>query len=57
MLIENAGFGGTQAAPLAGLCIERYLKGRITRYDAPPAPHRPIAFPQALPPLHAVLQR
>ena len=57
MLIENAGFGGTQAAPLAGLCIERYLNGRITRFDAPPAPRRAIPFPQALPPLHAGIQQ
>jgi penicillin-binding protein 2 len=56
ILIENAGFGGTQAAPLAGLCIERYLKGRIMRYDAPPPPHRTVPFPQALPPLHAGIQ-
>ena len=57
MLLENAGFGGTQAAPLAGLCIERYLYGRIIRYDAPaPAPpRRAVPFPQALPPLHATL--
>ena len=57
ILIENAGFGGTQAAPLAGLCIERYLKGRIMRYDAPPPARKPVPFPQALPPLHALLQR
>jgi penicillin-binding protein 2 len=57
MLLENAGFGGTQAAPLAGLCIERYLKGRIARYDPPPATRKPVPFPQALPPLHALLQR
>ena len=57
MLLENAGFGGTQAAPLAGLCIERYLKGRIARYDPPPAPRKPVPFPQALPPLHALLRQ
>jgi penicillin-binding protein 2 len=57
MLLENAGFGGTQAAPLAGLCIERYLFGRIVRFDAPaPAPRKAVPFPQALPPLHAVLR-
>jgi len=33
VLLENAGFGGTQAAPIAGLCIERYLFGRIKRFD------------------------
>jgi penicillin-binding protein 2 len=27
VLVENAGFGGTQAAPLAAKLIERYLKG------------------------------
>jgi penicillin-binding protein 2 len=29
--IENAGFGGDIAAPIAGLIIEKYLKGEITR--------------------------
>jgi penicillin-binding protein 2 len=33
VLLENAGYGGTQAAPIAGLCMERYLFGRIRRYD------------------------
>ncbi|MGB4293700.1 MAG: penicillin-binding protein 2 [Bacteroidales bacterium] len=28
--IENAGFGSTYAAPVAGLLIEKYLKGTIT---------------------------
>ncbi len=28
--IENGGFGGTWAAPIAGLMIEKYLKGEIT---------------------------
>ncbi len=27
--VENAGFGGTWAAPIAGLMIEQYLKGKI----------------------------
>jgi len=57
MLLENAGYGGTQAAPLAGLCIERYLKGRVTRYDAPPPRPKRVPFPTALPPLHAGLTR
>lgn len=30
VFIENAGFGGTWAAPIAGLMIEKYLKGTIT---------------------------
>ncbi len=29
--IENAGFGGDIAAPIAGLIIEKYLKGEVTR--------------------------
>jgi penicillin-binding protein 2 len=33
VLIENAGFGGTAAAPVAGMCIERYLYGRLIRFD------------------------
>ncbi len=31
--IENAGFGGTWAAPIASLMIEKYLTGEITRPD------------------------
>ena len=31
--IENAGFGGTWAAPIASLMIEKYLKGEISRPD------------------------
>ncbi len=31
ILIENAGFGGTWAAPIAALMIEKYLKGKTSR--------------------------
>ncbi|MDR1056036.1 MAG: penicillin-binding protein 2 [Prevotellaceae bacterium] len=31
--VENAGFGGTHAAPIAALMVEKYLKGKITRTD------------------------
>ena len=31
--VENAGFGGSWAAPIAALMIEKYLKGEITRKD------------------------
>ncbi len=31
--IENAGFGGTWAAPIASLMIEKYLTGEISRTD------------------------
>lgn len=31
VLIENVGFGGAYAAPIAGLCIEQYLYGKIIR--------------------------
>lgn len=36
VLVENSGFGGTFAAPMAGLCFEKYLYGRLIRFD--PAP-------------------
>jgi len=31
--IENAGFGGTWAAPIASLLVEKYINGTITRED------------------------
>ena len=31
--IENAGWGGTVAAPIASLMIEKYLKRKISRPD------------------------
>lgn len=31
--IENAGFGGTWAAPIASLMIEKYINGEISRKD------------------------
>jgi penicillin-binding protein 2 len=30
--VENAGFGGFAAAPIASLIIEKYLKGKVDRY-------------------------
>jgi len=30
VFIENAGFGGTWSAPIAGLMIEKYIKGTVT---------------------------
>jgi penicillin-binding protein 2 len=35
VLVENAGFGGSFAAPIAGQCIEQYLYGRLIRNDQP----------------------
>ena len=32
VFIENSGFGGTSAAPAAGLMIEKYLRGRVAGY-------------------------
>ena len=29
--VENAGFGGTWAAPIASLMIEKYLNGSVSR--------------------------
>ncbi|MDI6767740.1 MAG: penicillin-binding protein 2 [Bacteroidota bacterium] len=31
VLIENVGFGGAFAAPIAGLCIEQYIYGKLIR--------------------------
>jgi penicillin-binding protein 2 len=31
VLVENAGYGGAVSAPIAGLCIEKYLYGDIIR--------------------------
>jgi penicillin-binding protein 2 len=47
-VIENAGFGGSYAAPIAGKCMERYLQGAT----APPSPVIPQAMVNAtIPPL------
>jgi penicillin-binding protein 2 len=37
VMVENAGFGGTRAAPIGGLVMEKYLLGEIHRkiYIAP----------------------
>ncbi|MBM4168641.1 MAG: penicillin-binding protein 2 [Ignavibacteria bacterium] len=38
IMLENAGFGGAKAAPIAGLVMERYLYGELKRYVPPLAP-------------------
>jgi len=47
VLVENSGYGGTYAAPIAGICMEQYLFGRLIRFDPPepaaPSPVKPIA--------------
>jgi penicillin-binding protein 2 len=30
VVVENAGFGATYAAPIASLMIEKYLKGEVS---------------------------
>jgi penicillin-binding protein 2 len=53
VLIENAGFGGSHAAPVAGMCMERYLYGSLTRnipVAAPPS-RSVIAKTDAITPL------
>lgn len=32
VIVENAGFGGSVAAPIGGLCIEKYMYGEIVRF-------------------------
>jgi penicillin-binding protein 2 len=36
VLMENVGYGGSFAAPIAGLCVEKYLYGEIIRYQKAP---------------------
>ncbi len=36
VLVENAGFGGAVAAPIAGLCIEKYIYRSIVRNTSTP---------------------
>lgn len=38
VMVENAGYGGSRAAPFAGLVMERYLLGGIHRYRPRHAP-------------------
>jgi len=33
VMLENSGFGGAKAAPLAGLVMEKYLYGELKRYQ------------------------
>ena len=33
MIVENIGYGGTTAAPIASLMIEQYLRGLVSRPD------------------------
>jgi penicillin-binding protein 2 len=37
VMLENSGFGGAKAAPLAGLIMERYLYGELIRNKPKPA--------------------
>ncbi len=36
VMVENAGFGGTKAAPIAGMCMEQLLYGKLIRLDRKP---------------------
>lgn len=38
VLVENVGYGGSFAAPIAGLCFEQYIFGRLIRFDRPAPP-------------------
>lgn len=43
VMLENSGFGGTKAAPLAGMVMEKYLYGELKRNMPRPAPTRTTA--------------
>jgi hypothetical protein len=36
-MLENSGFGGAKAAPIAGLVMEKYLYGQLIRNVPKPA--------------------
>lgn len=42
VLVENAGYGGSFAAPIAGLCMEQYLYGEIIRYGTKKKPQESV---------------
>jgi len=42
VMLENAGSGGSRAAPLAGLVMEKYIYGEIKRYQPKPRSPRPL---------------
>ncbi|MDE3056408.1 MAG: penicillin-binding protein 2 [Bacteroidota bacterium] len=42
VLVENAGYGGSFAAPIAGLCMEKYLYGEIIQPQ--PARNTPVSL-------------
>jgi penicillin-binding protein 2 len=44
VMVENVGYGGSFAAPIAGMCIEHYLYGRLIRFDKETAGKSPIAL-------------
>ncbi|MBM4161347.1 MAG: penicillin-binding protein 2 [Ignavibacteria bacterium] len=44
VMLENSGFGGSKAAPLAGLVMEKYLYGQLRRALPRPAPTKPDAL-------------
>jgi len=33
VMVENVGYGGSFAAPIAGMCIEQFIYGRLIRFD------------------------
>ncbi len=45
VLVENAGYGGVFAAPIAGLCMEQFLFGEIIRYGK--KPEKPVAISES----------
>lgn len=33
VMVENVGYGGSYAAPIAGMCMEQFIYGRLIRFD------------------------
>lgn len=57
VLVENVGYGGSFAAPIAGLCFEQAVYGRLVRFDRPVPQQRPAApdTTRIDPPAHAAM--
>ena len=56
VMMENAGYGGSKAAPIAGLVMERYLLGSIQRYHMKLRPSPPARADSTRVITHAVRQ-
>ena len=43
VMVENVGYGGSYAAPIAGMCMERFIYGRLIRLDKDQTPRATVS--------------